>query len=99
MTRSEYLTLICNVVNRADGTEHLPVTSPVVAMFANGFLPSDPDGEQSGDNMTSLEIVTALEDICQLSTTDVALVMSYLGFRLTVNSYRGVEWSMTAYKA
>ena len=99
MKRNEYLNVIEAVVNRADGTEHLPVTAPVVAMFAKGFMPSDPDGEHSGDNMTSLEIVTVLEDICQLSTTDVAIVMSHLGFRLTVNSYRGLEWAMTAYKA
>ena len=70
-----------------------PRPAAVVAMFAGNFMPSDPPAA-SGDNMTSLEIVTALEDTCQLSVTDVALVMTYLGFRLHVNEYRGHEWAM-----
>ena len=98
MTRAEYLSRVDDVIRRKGDAENLPATAPVVAMFAGNFMPSDPSAA-SGDNMTSLEIVAALEDTCQLSVTDVALVMTYLGFRLHVNEYRGHEWSMTAVPA
>ena len=93
MTRAEYLSRVDNVILRKGDAENLPATAPVVAMFAGNFMPSDPP-TATGDNMTSLEIVAALEDTCQLSVTVVALVMTYLGYRLHVNEYRGHEWSM-----
>lgn len=93
MTRYEYLVRVQQVIDRAAGTEHLPDTAPIVAMFAENYMPLLPTGA-SPDNMTSYEIVERLEDACQLTVTDVALVMTYLGYRLHVNAYRGHEWAM-----
>ncbi len=95
MTRQEYLTKVQSVITRADGTGHLPDTAPIVAMFAERYMPIVPPTE-SGDNMTSYEIVQLLEDTCQLTTTEVAAVMLFLGYRLHVNGYRGHEWAMRA---
>lgn len=95
MTREEYLNKVELAIERGAGAEHLPVSAPVVAMFARNYIPVDPPAA-SGDNMTSREIVELLEDTCSLSVTDVAVVMAYLGFRLHVNNYRGHEWAMCA---
>lgn len=96
MTRNEYLARVQQVIDRAEGTEHLPDTAPIVAMFAENFMPLLPV-DASTDNMTSYEIVERLEDTCQLTVKEVALVMTYLGFRLYVNDYRGHEWAMESY--
>ncbi len=95
MTRTEYLEAIDKVIQGVGVPSDFPATAPVVAMFLTDFMPGDPDGP-SGDNMTSYEIAQALEDTCQLSTTDVALVMVHLGYRLVANDYRGHEWRMRA---
>lgn len=95
MTRAEYLRKIDEIVAGAAGTENLPETAPVVAMFLRDFMPLDPPAE-SGDNMTSFEIVETLEDTCQLTTREVAAVMVHLGYRLFRNAYKGFEWAMTA---
>lgn len=95
MTRSEYLENINKVIKGIDVSADFPVMAPVVAMFLEQFSPEE-QATPSGDNMTSFEIAQALEDTCQVSTTDIARVMVYLGYRLTVNSLRGHEWQMTA---
>lgn len=74
----------------------LPETAPVVAMFAEDFRPVVPP-DDGGDNMTSLEIVNALEDTCGLSTQEVARVMVFLGYRLNVNNLKGHEWAMAPF--
>ena len=71
----------------------LPETAPVVAMFAEAFRPVVPP-TSGGDNMTSYEIVSALEDTCGLSTQEVARTMVFLGYRLNVNELKGHEWAM-----
>jgi len=71
----------------------LPATAPIVAMFAEQFRPVVPPVD-GGDNMTSYEIVQALDDTCALSTKDVALTMVFLGYRLNVNTLKGHEWAM-----
>lgn len=73
----------------------LPVNAPIVAMFAAQYRPVVPPAD-SGDNMTSFEIVQVLDDTCALSTQDVALTMVFLGYRLNVNHLKGYEWAMTA---
>lgn len=95
MNTQEYLDRINLVIERGEGTEHLPATAPVIAMFAVNYRPLVP-ADESGDNMTSAEIADLLEDTCSLSLTDVAVVMAHLGYRLHVNAYRGHEWSMAA---
>ncbi len=93
MIREEYLELIDGVINRAPGTEKLPRKAAIVAMFAEAYHPILPPSG-SGDNMTSHEIVERLEDICELTTTEVAEVMLFLGFRLHTSDIRGIEWAM-----
>ncbi len=66
-----------------------------IAMFLQNYRPLLPPAE-SGDNMTSLEIADALEDICSIETTQVAYVMTKLGYRLHSNAYNGLEWAMMA---
>lgn len=75
----------------------LPATAPIVAMFAEQFRPVVPPAD-GGDNMTSWEIIQALDDTCALSTQDVALTMVFLGYRLNVNTLKGYEWAMTVPK-
>lgn len=75
----------------------LPVTAPIVAMFAAPYRPVVPP-TNGGDNMTSYEIVQALDDTCALSTVDVSLTMVFLGYRLNVNTLKGYEWAMTVPK-
>lgn len=96
MTRSEYLAKVKPLINGIEIPEHLPATAPVVAMFAERFMPVTPPAESPG-NMTSYEIMETLEDVCAVSVTDVALVMQYLGYRLHLNGYRGYEWAMAEY--
>ncbi len=92
MTREEYLEKIEKVISgKADA--NLPDVAPIIAMFAERFMPIVPP-RASGNNMTSFEIVQHLEDTCSLTTKEVAVVMSYLGFRLFVNDYKGHEWAM-----
>ena len=71
----------------------LPPVAPVVAMFAQDFRPVLPPAA-GGDNMTSYEIVQTLEDTAGMTTQEVALVMTFLGYRLHVNDYKGHEWAM-----
>ncbi len=96
MTRQEYLEKIEKVVN-GKAEANLPDVAPIIAMFAEPFMPLVP-AAASGDNMTSFEIVQHLEDTCALTTKEVAIVMSFLGFRLHVNDYKGHEWAMSSYK-
>lgn len=94
MTRTEYLMNVDKVIKGIDVPSDFPATAPVVAMFLTDFMPADASSP-SGDNMTSYEIAQALEDTCQLSTTEVARVMVHLGYRLVANEYKGHEWAMT----
>lgn len=93
MNRHEYLERVEKVITRASGTEDLPPQAAIVAMFLEPFRPILPP-DNSPDNMTSHEIVERLEDTCHLTTTDVAAVMVYLGYRLNENTYQGFEWAM-----
>lgn len=95
MNRTQYLLDVDKVIRGIDIPADFPATAPVVAMFLLDFMPGDTT-TPPGDNMTSLEIAQALEDTCQLSTTDVARVMVHLGYRLVTNEYRGHEWAMVA---
>lgn len=70
----------------------LPETAPVVAMFLEHFRPVPPCDADCF--MTSMEIVQELEDICSLTTKDVALTMSFLGYRLHITQGSGPAWSM-----
>lgn len=65
----------------------------VLAMFLADFAPGDPD-EHCGDNMTSREIVDALEDTTELTVTEVSDAMTFLGYKLHRNEYRCHEWAM-----
>lgn len=96
MTRNEYLVKVRPIAEGLLIPEHLPATAPIVAMFAERYMPVIPPAD-SPDNMTSYEIAEALEDVCALSVTDVALVMQHLGYRLHLNGYRGYEWAMAVY--
>ena len=71
----------------------LPETAPVVAMFLEHFRPA-PAGGNCDCPMTSMEIVQALEDTCSLATKDVALTMTFLGYRLRLSDGKGPEWAM-----
>lgn len=93
-TNKSYEQLLHDAINNPAGN-NLPPTAPIVAMFASAFRPVVPP-TNGGDNMTSFEIVQALEDTCSLSTQEVALTMVFLGYRLNVNVYKGHEWAMTA---
>lgn len=71
---------------------NLPDAAPVVAMFLEHFRPA-----LSGDAdcfITSMEIVQELEDTCSLTTKDVALTMTFLGYRLHLSEDKGPEWAM-----
>lgn len=70
----------------------LPETAPVVAMFLEHFRPAPV--QDCDCPMTSMEIVQALEDTCSLATKDVALTMTFLGYRLRLNEGKGPEWAM-----
>lgn len=71
----------------------LPETAPVVAMFLEHFRPATT--RDGGDCfLTSMEIVQTLEDTCSLTTKDVALTMTFLGYRLRINEGKGPEWAM-----
>lgn len=94
MTRQEFLAKVQAVITRTENADQLPDTAPIVAMFAENYMPLNPP-EASADNMTSYEIVELLEDTCRLSVNEVAVVMTFLGFRLFVNENRGYEWAMT----
>lgn len=71
----------------------LPETAPVVAAFLEHFRPAT---TQDGADcfMTSMEIVQVLEDTCSLTTKDVALTMTFLGYRLRLGEGKGPEWAM-----
>lgn len=71
----------------------LPETAPVVAMFLENFRPAPANG---GGNcfLTSMEIVQTLEDTCSLTTNDVALTMTFLGYRLRICDGKGPEWAI-----
>lgn len=92
-TPVSYEELIENIISDPSSF-NLPQTAAVVAMFLKDFRPVNPP-VPGGDNLTSFEIVQVLEDICGLSTQDVALTMTALGYRLAVNELKGLEWSMT----
>lgn len=72
---------------------NLPDTAPVVAMFLEHFRPA-PSGKSGDCFLNSMEIVQALEDTCSLTTKDVALTMTFLGYRLRINDGEGPEWAM-----
>lgn len=93
MTRTEYLVKVMAVISGADVPESLPVTAPIVAMFARDYEPAEIDDPEA-EGWTSMEISGVLEDICALTTTDVAVTMAYLGFRLRVNPQGGHEWAL-----
>ena len=74
-------------------------TRACLAMFLRYYRPADPDEQQGDDttatdNMTSREIRDTLEDICDISLSEVAETMIYLGYRLHINELRGYEWAM-----
>lgn len=71
----------------------LPETAPIVAMFLEHFRPASA-GDESNCYLTSMEIVQILEDTCSLSTNDVALTMTFLGYRLRIAEGKGPEWAM-----
>ncbi len=94
-SESKYLNRLKLIQSQETGWPSMPATAPVLAMFLADFRPAY-ERAARGDNMTSAEIIGAMEDICAFSTSEVAIVMSYLGYRLSVNNYRGLEWSMVA---
>lgn len=96
--RDEYRAKVESVISRTGDAADLPATAPIVAMFATGYMPGDPN-EESGENMTSFEIMQRLEDIAAVSTTDIALTMTYLGYRLHFNLYGSPEWAMRPWSA
>ncbi len=71
---------------------NLPDAAPVVAMFLEHFRPAHPCDADCF--MTSMEIVQELEDTCSLTTKDVALTMTFLGYRLHLTEDSGPEWAM-----
>lgn len=71
----------------------LPETAPVVAAFLDYFFPAKTPDE-ANCFMTSMEIVQVLEDTCSLTTKDVALTMTFLGYRLRLGEGKGPEWAM-----
>ena len=71
----------------------IPGNNAVLAMFLQDWRPA-PFHLDNPDNMTSREICEALEDSTELTTTEVAYAMSYLGYRLHRNAYRCHEWAM-----
>lgn len=93
MTNQEYTERLGRIMRGE--AEIMAVTAPVVAMFLERFRPVDPPAI-NGDNMTSREIASTLEDIAEIPYNDIAEVMHYLGYRLVTNEYRGIEWSMSA---
>lgn len=70
-----------------------PGKNAVLAMYLADYRPVIPTRTDSV-NMTSKEIIDALEDMAQLDTDSVAWAMTFLGYRMHVNDYRGLEWSM-----
>ena len=95
MTNAEYLERLNKVIRREDDAVHLSPLAPVLAMFLADWRPGNPDTEGVPDaNMTSQDIVYQLEETCQLTVNDVTAVMLYLGYRLKVDEYRGMEWAI-----
>lgn len=82
-SESKYLNRLKLIQSQETGWPSMPATAPVLAMFLADFRPAD-ERAARGDNMTSAEIIGAMEDICAFSTSEVAIVMSYLGYRLSV---------------
>ena len=95
MDNSKYLIKIESIINNTyESAVELPDTAPVVAMFLKDYRPYNGD-KKSEDNRTSQDIITQLEDICQLTTTDVAKVMVFLGYRIKGDEYMDYIWGMT----
>ena len=89
---SEYLEKIEKIIE--DPAQYdLPDTAPVVAMFLMEYMPENPP-KDTPHNLSSADIATALEDVCQLSTSDISAVMVKLGFRLWRDPIRGFVWSV-----
>ena len=91
---NEYLQEIEDIIANPE-EECLGNNAPVVAMFLMEYRPELPP-KQSPHNMTSAEIVDALDDTCRLTTPEVSEVMVRLGYRLWHDPIRGHVWSMTS---
>ena len=73
--------------------DYLPVTAPILAQYLAGYVPADDDTDGMV-YMTSSDLVYIMEDVCQFTTSDIALVMNYLGYRLSGDCERGPAWVM-----
>ncbi len=71
----------------------LPEMAPVVALFLEHFRPAK-DIDNAACYLTSMEISNELEDICMVTNKDVALTMSFLGYRLKILQDEGPAWAM-----
>lgn len=91
---NEYLQEIEDII-ACPSAEGMPDNAPVVAMFLMEYRPELPP-KHTPHNMTSADIAAALEDACQLSTSEVSEVMVKLGYRLWRDPVRGLVWSMTS---
>lgn len=70
-------------------------TAPIVAMYLESWMPDiSPKDENMGYYVTSAEIAADLKDMCELSTTEVAVVMLRLGFRMFAGDEGRFVWAM-----
>ena len=89
---SKYLETIDKIIE--DPAQYdLPDNAPVVAMFLMEYMPENPP-KDTPHNLSSADIASALEDVCQLSTSEISAVMVKLGFRLWRDPIRGFVWSV-----
>lgn len=97
MNELTYVTRLEQIIHGTYSEAEMPPMAPVVAMFLERYRPADPytQPEYPNDNMTSYEIAELLEDTAAIPVSDIALVMTTLGYRLHRNEYKGYEWAMT----
>ena len=70
-------------------------TAPIVAMYMESYMPDIcPKDENMGYYLTSAEIADELKEMCELSTTEVAVVMLRLGFRMFPGDNGRFVWAM-----
>lgn len=89
---SDYLQKIDDIIADPSASD-LPANAPVVAMFLMEYVPELPP-KDAPHNLSSTDIATELEDVCQLSTSEISAVMVKLGYRLWRDPIRGFVWSM-----
>ncbi len=90
-----YQIQLAKLLATPDPTElNLPKTARIIALLLRDWEPGDRTKFNPREDMTSQEIVCALEDMATLTVNDIAETMSWLGFEMTPTREKGHVWSM-----